>query len=128
MFVVFDDVQFARRGRVHRSQLNEATWLTLPLARQPRDTLIRDLEFVPNARTILDQRLARLPWLRTANGPVSDRVRSYLFGELESPLTFVEAGLALVADVLGLPNAFLRSSSLGLGSGPINWIHEAAEQ
>src|SRR5689334_25196809 len=61
-FVIFDCVQFPRRGRVHRSQVpgpNGTTkWLTLPLARRPRDVLIRDLEFAPNAREQFDQRLA----------------------------------------------------------------------
>ncbi len=114
VFVVFDDVQFTRRGRVHRSQVDEATWLTLPLARKPRDALIRDLEFARDARAVLDDRLERLPWLRTAKGPLADRVRAYLYGELGAPLDFVEAGMSLVADALGLPTVFMRSSSLDL--------------
>jgi len=48
-FVIFDCVQFPRRGRVHRCEFVAANgtleWLTLPLARQSRDVLIRDLEF-----------------------------------------------------------------------------------
>ena len=42
-FVVLDCVQFNRRGRVHRAQLLDARggWLTLPLARQPRESLLR---------------------------------------------------------------------------------------
>lgn len=114
VFVIFDDVQFPRRGRVHRSELDDGRWLTLPLARQSRDTLIRDLEFAPAARAVLDQRLGRLSWLGAAKGPLAERVRSYLYGELGSPLAFVEAGLALVTGVLGLPSCFVRSSSLGL--------------
>jgi len=55
IFVIFDDVQFPRRGRVHRCEVprpvggsNSALeWLTLPLARQPRDTLIKDLASQP---------------------------------------------------------------------------------
>ena len=40
-FIVYDDVQFARRGRVHRCEApgpaGGIEWLTLPLARQSRD-------------------------------------------------------------------------------------------
>ena len=53
-FVIFDCVQFPRRGRVHRTQVpgptGQVEWLTLPLARHSRDTLIRDLAFAPDAR------------------------------------------------------------------------------
>ena len=62
-FVVFDCVQFPRRGRVHRTQVPGPTggveWLTLPLASMPREVLIRDLAFAPAARARLDDRLSR---------------------------------------------------------------------
>ena len=49
-FVIFDCVQFPRRGRVHRCEVPRSgagrEWLTLPLARQPRDVLIRSLSLL----------------------------------------------------------------------------------
>ena len=67
-FVVFDCVQFPRRGRVHRSQVpgpgGGREWLTLPLARQPRDVRICDLAFASDARDRFDRSLERYPWLR----------------------------------------------------------------
>jgi hypothetical protein len=64
-FVIFDCVQFPRRGRVHRRRSpargGGAEWLTLLLARQPRDVLIRDIAFSPDARQRFDERLARPP-------------------------------------------------------------------
>jgi hypothetical protein len=117
-FVVFDDVQFPRRGRVHRCETPGPTgapqWLTLPLARQDRDVLIKDLVFSPDARAILDQRLARLPWLADARGPLADQVRSHLYGPLGSVLEFLESGLRLVAEALQLPARLVRSSSFAL--------------
>src|ERR1035437_8840548 len=81
VFVIFDCVQFPRRGRVHRTEvrgpLGTPEWLTLPLAYHSRDVLIRDLEFAPNARDRFDQRLARLPWLLTAAAPQAERVRAF---------------------------------------------------
>jgi hypothetical protein len=117
-FVVFDCVQFPRHGRVHRTQLpgpaGQLEWLTLPLARCPRDTLIRDLAFAIDARVSFDKRLARHPWLAAASGPAADRLRAYLYGPLDSVVDYLEGGLKLVADVLGLAPTFSRSSVLAL--------------
>lgn len=48
IFVILDDVQFNRRGYVHRNKLkfnNHLSWLTLPLKKKGRNTLINELEF-----------------------------------------------------------------------------------
>ena len=53
LFVIYDCVQFPRRGWVHRNRLVDASgkerWLTLPLAKVPQRTLIRDLCFASDA-------------------------------------------------------------------------------
>jgi len=117
-FVIFDDVQFPRRGRVHRCEVpgphGALEWLTLPLARQPRETLIKDIVFAAGARDVLDQRLKRLRWLADARGPWADRVRTHLYGPLDGVLTFLEDGLRLVADALDLRPRMLRSSTLNI--------------
>lgn len=115
-FVIYDCVQFPRRGRVHRTEVpgpgGAEEWLTLPLARQPRDIRIMDLEFAAGARAELDARLARLPWLRAAPGPASARVLELLDGPLEDVVDYLERGLRLVGDLLGLHCAVSRSSQL----------------
>src|SRR5258706_15733139 len=67
LFVVYDCVQFPRRGWVHRNRLVDASgkerWLTLPIEKAPRDTLIKDLRFSVDAREILARRLRSLPIL-----------------------------------------------------------------
>jgi hypothetical protein len=123
-FIIFDDVQFPRRGRVHRCEMPHphggTQWLTLPLARHPRDALINTLSFAADARATLDRRLARYPWLAPddspASGrtPLSRRVAAHLHGPLGSVADFLEAGLRIVADELQLPARILRSSSFGL--------------
>lgn len=119
VFIILDDVQFPRRGRVHRCSVPSPTgegaeWLTLPITRAPRELWIRDLAFADGAREELDARLCRFPWLARGAGPIAARVRSHLHGPLSTPCDFVEAGLALVADALGFEARRIRSSSLGL--------------
>jgi len=117
-FVIFDDVQFPRRGRVHRCQIpgprGALEWLTLPLARQPRETLIKDLAFAINAREVLDRRLARLPWLANSRGPWAQSVRAHLAGPLEGVVDFLEAGLRLVAEALDVRSRLIRSSAIAI--------------
>ena len=117
-FVIFDCVQFPRRGRVHRTRVlgpgGMLEWLTLPLAHQSRDVLIRDLAFSSDARVRFDERLVRLPWILSAVGPTADRIREFLFSPLECVVDYLEASLRIVTDVLGIHARISRSSGLNL--------------
>jgi hypothetical protein len=117
-FVILDTAQFRRGGRIHRSEVpgpnGVMEWLTLPLARQPLATPIRELAFAPRARESFDKRLARLPWISTADGPASSRMRAFLKSPTVSVLDYLETGLRLVVDILGLEATILRASSLDL--------------
>jgi len=115
-FVIFDCVQFPRRGRVHRTEVpgprGAPEWLTLPLRPQPRDIRIRDLAFADDARKTLDSRLDRLDWLADARGEPADRVRELLYGPLGSVSDFLHHSLRLTLDVLGIDARIIRSSTL----------------
>jgi hypothetical protein len=117
-FLLFDCVQFPRRGRVHRSEVpgpnGAPEWLTLPLGYNPRDVLIRELAFLPNARALFDRRLARMPWFSTGAGSASERVREFLLGPMTNVVDYLEAGLRLVIDLLGFDTIVTRTSSLPL--------------
>ena len=113
-FVLFDCVQFPRTGRVHRSEVAPGSWLTLPLARQPRDVLIQDLAFAGDARAELDRRLAALPWLAKAEGAHAQVLREYLHAPLQGVVDFLEQGLRLVNSLLGVHTPIVRSSSLSI--------------
>jgi hypothetical protein len=69
--VMFDCVQFPRRGWVHRNRFetpaHELDWLTLPLEKCDRDTRITDLRFVPDAAARLTAAIGRFPLLRRAH-------------------------------------------------------------
>src|SRR5262245_52093591 len=67
LFVLYDCVQFPRRGWVHRNRLQDAhgelAWLTLPLAKAPREALIRDMRLSDNAPERLPPQMRRFPAL-----------------------------------------------------------------
>jgi hypothetical protein len=115
-FVIYDCVQFPRRGRVHRTEVpgpsGGTEWLTLPLAHQPRSVLIQDLEFATAAREQLDARLTRLEWLRSADHAEADQIRELLRGPLPPVVDFLEATLQLTAKLLGVERPVTRSSRM----------------
>lgn len=115
-FVIFDCVQFPRRGRVHRCEVpgpsGALEWLTLPIARHSRDIRICDLRFQDGARATFDQRLRRLSWVASARGAAADEIREHLHAPLTNLVDYLEQGLALVASLLGLGCRISRSSTL----------------
>src|SRR3954469_8726601 len=64
LFVIYDCVQFPRRGWVHRNKLADASgverWLTLPIAKAPRDVRIHELRFSHDAREAMAERMRPL--------------------------------------------------------------------
>jgi len=117
LFVLYDCVQFPRRGWVHRNRLPDANgqlqWLTLPLAKAPREVSIRDLRFRPDATAALTTQFSRFPLLtRPCSEPpgLLDALRDVS----GTPLDYIERLLARCAARLGLPWRVLRSSTLGI--------------
>lgn len=114
VFVIYDCVQFPRRGWVHRNKLVDAhgheQWLTLPLAAAPQDTLIRDLTFPEHAASALAERLRPFPVAARpgAHMPLLDRVR-----RVEGrPVDYISGLLEEAIRLLGLPCNLVHSSSL----------------
>ncbi|MBW4093672.1 MAG: WbqC family protein [Proteobacteria bacterium] len=115
LFVLYDCVQFPRRGWLHRNQLRdtrgESQWLTLPLRKAPQDVLIHDLRFRDTAAADMDGQFPRFPALALAAAlPLMQQFRD-LSG---TPLDHIERLLRYAAEQLGLPWRVLRSSSLGV--------------
>jgi WbqC-like protein family len=116
--VMFDCVQFPRRGWVHRNRFptasGELDWLTLPLAKATRDALISELAFAPGAQQRLREAMQRFPALvaaeRTAS-PLLARTLELGSGSVDDYLC------RLVGDVtrmLELRPPALRSSELAI--------------
>lgn len=119
LFVIYDCVQFPRRGWVHRNRVVDASgaqrWLTLPLAKAPQDVLIRDLRFPPDAARILGDRLRPFP-LDAQESLAAAPVLQALRDVDGSPVDYIERLLERTVAYLGLPWRVTRSSTLGLPS------------
>ncbi|MFA6963991.1 WbqC family protein [Bosea sp. (in: a-proteobacteria)] len=120
LFVVYDCVQFPRRGWVHRNQLRLADgatdWLTLPLEKAPRDARIYDLAFRPDASASLEAQIRRFPAL--ASPPPEARAMVGAMGDVRgTPVDYIVALLRLAATTMGLPWQVARSSELSLPPG-----------
>jgi len=117
LFVLYDCVQFPRRGWVHRNRLPDANgqlqWLTLPLAKAPREVSIRELRFRPDAAAALTSQFARFPLL-TRPRCESPGLLEALRDVSGTPLEYIERLLAHCTAALGLPWRVLRSSTLGI--------------
>lgn len=114
VFVVYDCVQFPRRGWVHRNKLTHingnAEWLTLPLAKADRNsTRIMDLAFAQDAQAEWEERLKLFPALKS-DTPLMQQVRA--LGA--SPTDYLEAGLKAACQALGIQTEFMRSSQMGI--------------
>jgi hypothetical protein len=117
LFVVYDCVQFPRRGWVHRNRFVDAAgaahWLTLPLERAPRDILIRDLRFRPDAARSLAERLRPFP-LAAPNAAAVGHILATLRNPDGSPLDYIERLLEQIVSYIGLPWRVVRSSTLDI--------------
>jgi len=117
-FVIYDCVQFPRRGRVHRTEISRSSersnWLTLPLARHARDTMISDLRFADRATAEFERRLARQGALGLDLRRLPSVVLAHLTQELVDVPGYLESGLRSLAALLELEPRIVRSSALGI--------------
>lgn len=115
-FVVYDCVQFPRRGWAHRNKLRDANgveqWLTLPLKPAPQDVRIDDLAFPEDAAAELERRL-RPFGLDGASGAAAA-----LLAEVRKvegrPVDYIVRLLETACGLLDVPWNVVRSSSLKL--------------
>lgn len=119
LFVIYDCVQFPRRGWVHRNRLQTATgepdWLTLPLHRPPWQARIDTIRLAEDAADRLDEAGRRFPVLTAAPGAALF-AELVLAGAAGAPLLrdYLEAQMIAIAGRLDLTPEFRRSSDLEL--------------
>jgi len=117
LFVIYDCVQFPRRGWVHRNRLVDALgverWLTLPLERAPQAVRIRDLRFPPNVAEAFANRLR--PFSLIAKDPLAaEPILEALRDIGGRPVDYIERLLNRVVAYLGLPWNTIRSTALDI--------------
>jgi hypothetical protein len=114
LVVMFDCVQFPRRGWVHRNRFTlvggEQDWLTLPLAKAAFDARIDELRWADDARSRLAAELRRFPDLqRSLDTPL---VRNLLDVGSSSVTEYLCLQAQEITEQLGVARPMLRSSSL----------------
>lgn len=120
LFVIYDCVQFPRRGWVHRNRLpgpdGAPRWLTMPLAKAPRKTAIKDLAFRIGAQAEMTAALARFPALTTDAARKDDLLQGVATID-GAPVDYLEKTLSLACRRLGVTRPTVRSSTLGIPAG-----------
>src|SRR5262249_21247749 len=114
--VIYDCVQFPRRGWVHRNRLIDQSgtlrWLTLPLQKAPREVCIRDLRFASDAPALFEERLR--PFCFASGERDLRDIMSSLRNLEGSPVDYIERLLQEIMRYLGLPWNVIRSSALNV--------------
>lgn len=118
IFVVYDCVQFPRRGWLHRNRLDNANgedqWLTLPLEKGNRDkTRICDLIFPPNATALMEEQMRRFPCLAELSKKEPE-LSSLLLDFSITPVQYLVRGLEWSIERLGIKRQIILSSSLNI--------------
>ena len=117
LFVLYDCVQFPRRGWLHRNKLidrqGEERWLTLPLQPAPQEVLIRDLAFADNAKVEMAERLRPFD-LETPFAPAIAPILERLRTPQDRPLDHIVELMRETCAYLGLPWKVVTSTSLGV--------------
>lgn len=113
IFVLYDCVQFPRRGWVHRNQLTndkgELSWLTLPIQKAPQNIKIKDLVFA--TEHTFYKKLTAFPSLLK-----KDLLCSMLADTKGCVVDYIEKWLAFLCQELELPFYPIRSSNLNVPS------------
>lgn len=119
VFVFLDCVQFERRSWQCRNRLKgsdgEPFWLSVPVAQQPRETLIRDIgisqeqpEWRAKHLRSIQLHLGKAPFF----AELFPRVEQWLMAGHSSLADLNIAGIRMFCDMLGLRPQFFRASEL----------------
>lgn len=114
--VLFDCVQFPRRGWVHRNRFalasGELDWFTLPIAKAPQEAKIFELRFRPDVSERAANEMRRFPVIqraRDAREPLVERAFAFSGDDVTAYLC---ARVQETAHELGVGRPVVRSSTL----------------
>jgi hypothetical protein len=116
VFVIYDCVQFPRRGWVHRNRLPDArgepAWLTLPLEHAPFEAPISSLVFAADARARMNEARRRYPSLERP-GQLAEAFLNA--GPFEGAFVdYIEQQLIIAREILGFDCRIVRSSAFDI--------------
>ena len=117
IFIILDDVQFPRRGWVHRNRLknnnNGISWLTLPLKKASQSTIINKIEFSDGA---YDQFKKQLPRFKLFHNTAHDE-HPFIRLLYRFDISFIEYLILQLNEIcvqLRLPFNTIRSSEISI--------------
>jgi len=111
-FVIFDDVQFNRKGFVHRNKLiinQNISWLTLPLKKKDRSAKIFDLEFNLNSQ-IYNKFCNKIKLLLP--NPNLSFIEKYFLDFNKKPIDYIIDINKKIIEKLDIKNNFILSSQI----------------
>lgn len=118
LFVVYDCVQFPRRGWVHRNRIVEPGaegWLTLPLLKSPREAKISEIKFHPQVTSLFEKQLCAFPSLQRRL--MKNQVLNKLLHNFDCSLVdYLVSTLAYSCKAFAIQSKIIRSSELSLPS------------
>jgi len=118
LFVIYDCVQFPRRGRVHRNQVffdSKLEWVTLPIVKCSQETKICDLSFAENADVWSSSIIKKLK--SVSNHNEEDNNFDWSLLQLKGPVVeYLIDTLLWNCEALGITSKIIRSSSLKINS------------
>jgi hypothetical protein len=114
-FVLLDDVQFSRRGYVHRNKFtnrkNELDWLTLSIVKgDQKTTKISTLEFSKEANQILHNKSQNFKVF--INNADNQLVKNNVFNCNGSVVDYLESGIFAIMKMLQIQVSCIRSSQI----------------
>lgn len=117
LFVIYDCVQFIRRGWIHRNRFGNAngelSWLTLPLAKAPQEALITELAFTDDSAIRMQEQQNKFPLFKQSSYLDSDYREAIMQFSLH-PVAYITQLLKLSCEKLQLPFNIAYSSQLQL--------------
>ncbi|KAB2909348.1 MAG: WbqC family protein [Dechloromonas sp.] len=124
VFVVLDNVQFPRRGWVHRNRLHLANgdleWLTLPIAKAAQSVLIQELQYQTLSGSEQEdwrsRQLRRFPALASVLHLHPD-IACLALEPAGSPAAQIESGIRRVLALLDIERPLVKASELGIPQG-----------
>ena len=118
LFVIYDCVQFPRRGWVHRNYLldnqGQSQWFTLPLEKMKRHARIGEMIFRQSAVVEMAAEMRRFPIFSSSQFTESAFASVFNLATQVGPLQFIVRLLEVVCDNLKIPFNVVFSSSLNI--------------
>lgn len=117
VFVLFDDVQFPRRGYVHRNRLTnrqgKMDWLTISLGKSPININIKDIKVPEDTNVKLELTAKKFPILDNIHEK-DEKLANILFSTDKFLVDYLENQIQFVSQKLGIKTDIRRSSAFQL--------------